>query len=75
MRFLSSARCDQLTKRSPLAHCKSVTLVTPPNVEQPQVQDTTPKLQDVITAATPNLSELNPKSWKSSSTRMVTSLL
>jgi hypothetical protein len=31
-------------------------LVTPPNVEQPQVQHPTPKLQDVIAAARPNLS-------------------
>jgi hypothetical protein len=31
-------------------------LVTPPDVEQPQVQDTIPKLQDVVVVARPNLS-------------------
>jgi hypothetical protein len=29
----------------------------PPNVEQTQVRDTTPKLQDVIAAAEPSLSD------------------
>jgi hypothetical protein len=32
-------------------------LVTSPDEEQPQVQDTTLKLQDVIAAARPNLSD------------------
>jgi hypothetical protein len=32
-------------------------LVTPPNMEQPQVRDTTPKLQDVTAAAKSNLSD------------------
>jgi hypothetical protein len=32
-------------------------LVTPPDVEQPHVWDTTPKLQDMIAAAKPNLSD------------------
>jgi hypothetical protein len=31
-------------------------LMVPPDVEQPQVRDTTSKLQDVIAAAKPNLS-------------------
>jgi hypothetical protein len=30
-------------ERCSLAHCEPVTLVAPPDVEQPQVQDTTPK--------------------------------
>jgi hypothetical protein len=29
--------------------------VTPPDVEQPQIRDTTPKLQDVIAAISSNL--------------------
>jgi hypothetical protein len=41
-------------ERIPLAHCEPVALVTPPDVEQPQVQNTAPKLQDVIAAAKPN---------------------
>jgi hypothetical protein len=44
-------------KRSPLAHCEPVTLVTPPDVEQSQVRDTAPKLQNVIAAARPYLSD------------------
>jgi hypothetical protein len=58
VRVLSATRHDQkLTKGSPLAHCEQVTLVTSLDVEQPQVRDTTPKLQDVIAAAKPNLSD------------------
>jgi hypothetical protein len=38
----------------PLEHFEPVTLVTPPGVEQPQAQNTTPKLQDVIAAVRPN---------------------
>jgi hypothetical protein len=41
----------------PLAHCEAVTLVTPPNVEQPQIQRTTPKFQDMIAAAKPDVSD------------------
>jgi hypothetical protein len=32
-------------------------LVNPPNVEQPQVQDTTPKLKDMIAVAKSKLSD------------------
>jgi hypothetical protein len=39
-----------------MSHCEPVTLVTPPDVKQSQVQDTTPKLYYVMAAATPNLS-------------------
>jgi hypothetical protein len=40
-----------------LAHCNPVTLVTPPNFEQPQIQDATPELQEVIAAARQNLGD------------------
>jgi hypothetical protein len=43
-------------KWSVLAHYEPVTLVTPPNVERKWVQDTAPKLQDVMVAARSNLS-------------------
>jgi hypothetical protein len=49
-------RDQKLRKGSLLAHCESDMLVTPPSVEQSQVRDTTPKLQDMIAAAKPNLS-------------------
>jgi hypothetical protein len=52
-----------------------VTLLAPPDVEQPPVRGNIPKLQDVITAANPNLSELNLENWKSSSPSTETSLL
>jgi hypothetical protein len=39
-----------------MAHCEPVTLVTPSNVEKKGVQDTTPKLQDVMAVARTNLS-------------------
>jgi hypothetical protein len=52
---------QKLTKGSLLAQCEPVTLVAPPKVEQPHVQDTVPKLQDVI-AARPNLSDT--ESWE-----------
>jgi hypothetical protein len=56
MRVLNATCDDQkLTIGSTLAHCRQVTLVTPTDVEQPQVQDTALKLQDVIVAAKPNL--------------------
>jgi hypothetical protein len=62
MRVPNATRHDQkLTKGSPLAHCEPVTLVAPPDIEQPHVQDTTPKLQDVITAARPNLNDTEPQ--------------
>jgi hypothetical protein len=52
VRALDATRRDQkLTKESPLAHGEPVMLVTPPNLEQPQFRDTTPKLQIVIAAA------------------------
>jgi hypothetical protein len=40
---------------SPLAHCEPVTLVTPPDVGQHQAQDLSSKLDDVIAAAKPHL--------------------
>jgi hypothetical protein len=49
-------------ERSSLAHCEPVMLVTAPNVEQPQVQDTAPKLQDVVAASRQNLSDA--ESWE-----------
>jgi hypothetical protein len=33
----ATCRNQNLTKGSPMAHCKPVTLVTPPQAEQPQV--------------------------------------
>jgi hypothetical protein len=44
-------------KSCPLAHYELVTLVTSPDVEQPKVKDTTLKLQNVIAATRPNLSD------------------
>jgi hypothetical protein len=44
-------------KDSLLEHWEPVMLVTPPNDEQPQIKDTTPKLQDVTATAMPNLSD------------------
>jgi hypothetical protein len=44
-------------KDTPLANCEPVTLVAPPDVQQPQVQETTPKFRDAIAAARPNLSD------------------
>jgi hypothetical protein len=67
VRVLNVTRHDQrLTKGSRLVHCERVTLVTPPDVEQPQVRDTTLKLQGVIAAARTSLTR-NPESWKNSS--------
>jgi hypothetical protein len=48
--FVTSSRKD------PLAHCEPVTLLNPLDVAQRQVQDTTPKIPDVIAGARPNLS-------------------
>jgi hypothetical protein len=55
--LIATRRYQKFTKGSLLAHCEPVTLVTSPDVEQPQVRDTTPKLQDVIAAIRPNLSD------------------
>jgi hypothetical protein len=46
----------------PLAHFEPVTLVTTPDVEQPKVLDSTPKLLDVIATAKHNLSDA--ESWE-----------
>jgi hypothetical protein len=52
VRVLNATRRDQkLAKGFPLAHCEAVTLVTPPDVGQRQVKDSTPKLKDVMAAA------------------------
>jgi hypothetical protein len=59
MRVLN-ATChkQKLTKGSPLTHYdEPVTLVAPTKVEHPQVQGITPKCEDVIAAARPNLSD------------------
>jgi hypothetical protein len=53
VRVLNATRRDQkLMEGSSMAHCEPVTLMTPPDVEQP-----IPKLQNVIAAAKPNLSD------------------
>jgi hypothetical protein len=55
---LNATRRDQnITKGSPLAHYEPVTLVTPHDVEQSQVRDIAPKLQDVIAAVKLNLGD------------------
>jgi hypothetical protein len=55
---LNATRRDRkLTKESP-GHCEPVTLVTPPDVENPHVRDTTAKLEDVIIAPRANLSKI-----------------
>jgi hypothetical protein len=48
-------RDHKLTRGSPLARCEPVMLVTPPDVGQPQAQDSSSKLEDVIEAAKPHL--------------------
>jgi hypothetical protein len=56
VRVLNATHRDQkLTRGSPLAHCEPVTLVTPPDVGQHQDQGPSSKLEDVITAAKPHL--------------------
>jgi hypothetical protein len=45
------------------AYCEPVTLVAPPYVQQPQVQETTPKFQDVIAAAKPNPSDAESRDF------------
>jgi hypothetical protein len=44
-------------KGSTQAHGKPVTLVTPPNVEQLQVQNNALKLQDVIAVVKPSFND------------------
>jgi hypothetical protein len=57
VRVLDATHRDQkLTNRSPLAHCETVTLVTSPDLEQPQARDPSSKLQDIPDAARPPLS-------------------
>jgi hypothetical protein len=48
---------DQKLKKGSLEHCEPVMLVAPPYVEQSQVQDPTPELEDMITGAKLNLSD------------------
>jgi hypothetical protein len=57
VRVLNASCRDTLRKEYPPAHCEPVTLVTSPDVEQPQVSDTTPKLQEANAAARPNPSD------------------
>jgi hypothetical protein len=45
------------SQKIPLAHCESVALVNPHDVEQPHVRDTILKLQDVIAAVKTNLND------------------
>jgi hypothetical protein len=46
----------KLTRRSIIAQCEPVTLITTPNFEQPQFRDSTSKIQDISEAASPHLS-------------------
>jgi hypothetical protein len=56
VRVLNATHRDQKpTKVAPLAHCEPVTLVTPLEVWQLQAQHLSSKLEDVITAARPHL--------------------
>jgi hypothetical protein len=56
VRVLNATYRDQkLTRGSPLLHCEPVTLVTPYEVGQPQAQELSSKLEDVITVARPHL--------------------
>jgi phytoene/squalene synthetase len=65
VRVLNSSHCDQmLMKGSRPAHREPVTLVTSPDVEQHHVQDTTPKLQDVIAAARQNVSDAESRDFE-----------
>jgi hypothetical protein len=58
VRVLNSNRRDQKFKNeSRIVHCEPVTMVAPPNVEQPQVQDSALKFQDMIARARPNVSD------------------
>jgi hypothetical protein len=57
VRVLNTTRRNQkLTKISSLAHCELVTLVTLPEVEQPQAQDSSPKFPNMLAAARSYLS-------------------
>jgi hypothetical protein len=57
VRILNATHLDQkLTRGSPLPHCEPVTLVTIPDLEQPQARELSSKLQDVTEAARPHLS-------------------
>jgi hypothetical protein len=48
MRVLNATTLDKkLAKGSPLTHSKPITLVTPPDIQQPQVQDTILTFQEV----------------------------
>jgi hypothetical protein len=58
MRALNATCSEQkLMKGPPVAHCEPVTLATLCDVKQPQVQDITLKLQNVIAGIKPNLSD------------------
>jgi hypothetical protein len=57
MRVLIATHRDRKVIRgSPLAQCEPVTLVTTPDLEQPQARDLSSKLQDITEAARPHLS-------------------
>jgi hypothetical protein len=57
LRVMNAIRRDQkLMKGSPLAHCETVTLVPPYDLEQPYARASSSKLQDVITVARPHFS-------------------
>jgi hypothetical protein len=49
-------RDQKLTEGSLLAHCEALTMVTPLDVEQPQVRASM-NLQDATAAAKPNMSD------------------
>jgi hypothetical protein len=52
MRVLNTTLHDQkLARGFPVARCEPVPLVTQPEVTEPQHQDTSPNLQDMILAA------------------------
>jgi hypothetical protein len=56
VRVLNVTHRDQkLTRGSPLPHCEPVTLEAPPDEGQHQAQNLSSKLEDVITAAKPHL--------------------
>jgi hypothetical protein len=42
----ATCRDQKLTKGSPMAHCEPAMLVTPPEAEQPQNQNSTPNLEE-----------------------------
>jgi hypothetical protein len=54
--ILSTIHRDQkLTRGSLLAHCEPIKMVTPPGGVQPQTQDLGSKLEDIVTAARPQV--------------------